>query len=125
MSPFSFSGEFMAVETFKWKVERNVTPSIEYRVIETRFGDGYTQLSADGINTKDVSYSIRVHARTNEAKQIMDFFDRHKGIKSFFWTPPLDTIGLFTCRDPSWNDEGGGLYSITGTFTKAYASTGA
>lgn len=115
----------MAVETFKWKVERNITPTIDYRVIETTFGDGYKQLSADGINTKNASYTIRVHARTNEAIEIMSFFDRHKGIKSFFWTPPLDTIGLFTCRDPAWNDEGGGLYSITGTFVKSYSSMGA
>lgn len=115
----------MAVETFKWKVERNIAPSIEYRVIETKFGDGYMQLSADGINTKDAQYTIRVHARRTEAQEIMDFFDRHKGIKSFFWKPPLESLGLYVCRDPNWNDEGGGLYSITGTFRKVYASTGA
>lgn len=115
----------MAVETFRWKVESNVNSKIEYRVVESQFGDGYAQIYSDGINTKNESYGIKVHAMKDQAKIIMAFFDRHKGAKSFFWTPPLGTIGLYTCKDPTPKDEGGSLYSISGTFVKVFASIGA
>ena len=114
----------MAIQTFNWRVESGVMSKVDYRVIETQFGDGYAQISADGINTKNESYGIRVHAKEAEAKLIMEFFDEHKGSKSFFWTPPLGTIGLYTCKDPTPSDRGGGLYTISGTFVKVFASTG-
>lgn len=110
-------------QTFTWKVERDVEPTNKYRVIETQFGDGYKQTSADGINTKDEQYTIKVHAYKAEAQQIMDFFDAHQGWKSFFWTPPLGKLSLFTCTDPKPVDQGGGLYTITGTFVKSFAAS--
>lgn len=114
----------MAVETFTWKVESGVSSTIDYRVVETQFGDGYAQISSDGINTKNESYGIKVHAIKDKAKVIMAFFDRHKGTKSFFWTPPLGELGLYTCKDPKPADIGGGLYTISGTFVKVFASIG-
>ena len=109
-------------ETFTWKVERAPDPTIEYRVITAQFGDGYKQTSADGINIKNEQHSIKVHAYKEEARQIMDFFDRQQGWKSFFWTPPLGELGLYTCVDPKPVDQGGGLYTITGTFVKSFSA---
>lgn len=109
-------------QTFKWKVERDIDPSIDYRVITTQFGDGYKQTSADGINTKTEQYNVKVHAFATEAKAIMDFFDAHQGWKSFFWTPPLGTLSLYTCANPKPTPQGGGLYAITGTFVKSFSA---
>lgn len=112
------------VETFKWLVEREIQPSIEYRTTSVQFGDGYQQESAEGINNKKEEYSVRVHAYEAEAKKIKDFFDRHNGYKAFFWTPPLGTIGLYRCNDATPVPQGGGLYLFTGTFKKSYAAPG-
>lgn len=109
-------------KTFTWKLERGVDPTIKYRVIETQFGDGYKQTSADGINTKDESYAVTLHAYKDEAKQIIAFFDELQGYKSFFWTPPLGKLGLYMCADPKHVEQGGGLYKITGTFVKSYSA---
>lgn len=109
-------------ETFTWRTERDLDPTIDFRVITAQFGDGYKQTSADGINNKNEQYAIKVHAYETEAKLIKEFFDRHQGWKSFFWTPPLGTIGLYTCADPKPVAQGGGLYLFTGTFVKSYAS---
>ena len=114
----------MAIQTFRWKIENGVSMKIEYRVVETQFGDGYAQISSDGINTKNESYGIKVHALAKEAKEIMAFFDYHKGAKSFLWAPPLGEVGLYTCKDPTPSDKGGGLYTISGTFVKVFASMG-
>lgn len=110
------------VDTFKWRVERDVDATIEYKIIETQFGDGYKQTSTDGINTKSEQYAITVHAYEDEAKEIMAFFDKQKGWKSFFWTPPLGELSLYTCTDPKPSAQGGGLYTITATFVKSFAS---
>lgn len=109
-------------KTFKWRIERDFDPTIEYRVITSQFGDGYKQTSTEGVNTKNESWSIKVHAYEKEAKEIMAFFDEHQGYKSFFWTPPLGDLGLYTCSNPSPSAQGGGLYTITGTFVKSFSS---
>lgn len=110
------------IPTFKWNVERQIDFDVKYRVIEVQYGDGYTQSSADGINTKDESYQIRVNARERTAKEIMTFFDNLAGHRSFFWTPPLGELSLFTCINPKPSYQGGGLYVITATFKRSFAS---
>lgn len=108
-------------ETFKWNVERqNLSTTVNYRTINIVFGDGYEQISSDGINNKQDSYNITVHAHNQDVIDIIDFFDRHAGRKAFFWTPPLGKLGLFTCADASPTPQGGGLYTISGTFRRAY-----
>lgn len=110
-------------ETFTWNTERGVTPNIEYKTTEIQFGDGYRQVVAEGINNKEESYPVTFHAYENDSKLIKAFFDRHKGVKSFFWTPPLEPIGLYSCNDAKPVAQGGGLYVWTATFVKVYAST--
>ena len=109
-------------ETFKWLVERAISPTVDYRTVTVRFGDGYVQESADGINTKVEEYDVRINAYTKEAKEIQEFFDRHKGIKAFFWTPPLGKLGLYRCKNATPTPQGGGLYVFTGKFVKSYAA---
>lgn len=110
------------VKTFKWRIERDFDPTIEYRVITAQFGDGYRQTSTEGINVKNESYSIKLHAKEDEAKEIMAFFDEHAGWKSFLWTPPLGELGLYTCANPTPKAVGGGLYTITGNFVRSYSA---
>lgn len=112
-------------ETFKWPVERtSIGSKNNYRTLNIQFGDGYEQISSDGINNKEVEYTIQVHAYNRAILEIVDFFDRHSGRKSFFWTPPMGNLSLWTCADASPpQPKGGGLYTITGTFRKAYQAT--
>lgn len=110
------------VKTFKWRVERAVAPSLEYKVIKAQFGDGYAQTSSDGINNLSESWSITLPASLREAREIKTFFAEHKGFKSFLWTPPLGELGLYTCADPSYIQQSSQLYVITGTFVRSYSS---
>lgn len=112
----------MALETFTWRLQNGDSPEISYRVIDTQFGDGYTQSYADGINTKSETYPITWTGQKDKAKEVMAFFDRHAGWKRFFWTPPLGEIGLFTCSDPVPVNIGGDKYTITATFVKRFGA---
>lgn len=109
---------------FRWPVERAVSATIKFRTVVAQFGDGYKQISADGINTKDESYAVTVNAQTAEAQVIMDFFDQHNGTRSFLWKPPLGKLGLYTCDDPTPSQKSTNLFVITGTFIKSFSSVG-
>lgn len=114
----------MAVQRFRWMTEREMDTTIEYTVIETQYGDGYKQVSADGMNNKKEQYGIRVHAKSAVAREILKFFDEHKGVRSFIWQPPLGDLGLYRCINPKPEPQGGDLWLITGTFIRDYASMG-
>ena len=110
------------VKTFKWRIERAISPTLEFRVITSQFGDGYAQTSSDGINNLAESWDITLPASLRDARDIRNFFLEHKGVKSFLWTPPLGDLGLYTCANPSYVPQSTQLYVITGTFVRSYSS---
>ena len=62
---------------------------IEPRVLLARFGDGYSQRAADGLNTQQRRYdSLRWdNVSQAEADAITGFFVARGGVEAFFWTP--------------------------------------
>lgn len=110
----------MAIETFRWATQRGETPDIQYRVRESRFGDGFRQVVGDGPNNKEDSYPITVTANKPKVREVMAFLDRHAGARSFLWITPLGDLGLFTCADPKPTPMGGDQFKITATFQRAF-----
>ncbi|WP_342649080.1 phage tail protein [Pseudomonas sp. REB1044] len=110
----------MAIETFSWPTERGEAAQVEYRVRESRFGDGYRQVVADGPNNKQDSYPITAAGTRAEVRKMMEFFDRHGGAKAFLWYTPMGDLGLFTCKDPRPTPVGGGRFKIAATFERAF-----
>ena len=76
---------------------------IEPRVLVATFGDGYTQRSADGINTLQQRYSSLSWDNVSlaEADAITDFFVARGGVEAFFWAPP-DTGVTLKFRAVRW-----------------------
>jgi len=62
-----------------------------FRVLSAPFGDGYSQVVGDGINTQTemwkVSFSDRPRA---EIQQIVSFLDSVGAETAFSWTPPYE-----------------------------------
>jgi phage-related protein len=79
------------------------------RVLRTRFGDGYAQEMADGINADLQAWEIvydPVHANVASGAQgslaVIDaFFTAQAGYKKFFWTPPppYDVQRSYVCLE--------------------------
>lgn len=111
----------MAVETFTWCPKVDPVSSPEYRTRSSKFGDGYEQVSADGINNISDSWALTFVVPEADAAAIKDFLNRHGGFKSFLWTPPLAGVGLFRSTAPSVTPNGAGMYTLTSTFTQAFA----
>lgn len=112
----------MATPTFKWTTNAGSTPTIEYAVRSSSFGDGYVQTAGEGVNNRKEAWEITWIGSDTECLEIMQMFDQLGGWKSFYWTNPLGQIGLYRCTNPTPSELGGNTFQITGTFTKFYAA---
>ncbi|MNN86784.1 Phage minor tail protein [compost metagenome] len=85
-------------------------------------GDGYVQEIGEGVNNKTESWEVSYVGSDTDVASIMTFLDALAGYKSFFWTNPLNQLGLYKCKNPKPQELGGNTFSFSGTFTKAYAA---
>lgn len=111
----------MATETFTWERQAGAVGKITYRVLESKFGDGYSQVIPDGMNTKTQTWPLVFEGNMAYIKPILEFFDRHKGAKSFKWTPPGEDLPLFfRASDLSLTSMGGGVYQLSAEFKQVF-----
>ena len=92
-----------------------------------RFGDGYEQRIADGINNLKEEYGVSFSTRTKaEIDDIVAFFENKGGVTPFTFTVPdtnesgNEVAIKVVCE--SWNKkyEYGDYYSVTTTFRRVY-----
>jgi len=109
------------MEIFKWKPIKGAQGTETARVLTAQFGDGYSQNAADGINNAVQSWPLSFLGRTKvEAEAIVSFFRRHKGYRSFLWTPPLGLPGFYKVASFQTAPMGSGFYTITATFEQVF-----
>lgn len=111
-------------------IQRQSTP----RVLVARFGDGYEQRIADGINSVDEVFSVTFNNRSAaEVDDITGYFASLKGATSFTYTIPdstqtsnvaPDTAGerrlKVVCQSYSQSYHHDGFYSVSATFKRVY-----
>lgn len=111
----------MATETFTWERQAGADGKIDYRVRTAQFGDGYSQSVADGLNNEVQTWPLVFEGGLAQITPIRDFFRRHAGAKSFYWTPPGETLPLlFRVQNVVLRSMGGGVYSISGEFKQVF-----
>lgn len=111
----------MAIETFTFERQAGANGTIDYRVREAQFGDGYLQATADGINNKIQTWPLSFVGNLAVVQPIIDFFDRHAGYKSFYWTPPGSSSPLlFKAKQVQITSNGGGVYTVSVSFKQAF-----
>lgn len=112
----------MATETFSWRVQAQASDTRTYSTRDISFGDGYVQSAGEGLNGVTESFSVTWKGNLADCQDIMDFFDRQAGYKSFYWTDERGNLGLFRCKDAAPQGLGGNVFQITGTFERRYSS---
>ncbi|MDX7993205.1 phage tail protein [Xenorhabdus littoralis] len=114
----------MAIEEFKWRTQIQDSPSGEFkhRIKEVVFGDGYKQVSGDGINPETQSWPYSYTGMKDEVMPIFQFIRRHT-LKSFIWTPPFGEKGLYRVKADSITmiPMAGGIMKISATFEQAFS----
>ena len=87
-----------------------------------RFGDGYEQRTAFGINTNPKIWNLTWSAKSNSvAAAIEAFFDARGGQEAFTWTPlGSATAYKWVCRQ--WNRElqYADINTVTATFEQVF-----
>lgn len=91
------------------------------RVLESRFGDGYTQRTGDGINIRPQTWALKFSSRTRaERDTILAFLRNENGITSFDWTPPGGSAGKYVCREWRYSPNSAADNTITATFEQVF-----
>lgn len=73
------------MEVFKWEPLQGSNEGFDEKVKEVQFGDGYSQVQPDGLNSIRRTFNGLQFKRGNPEmeKEIKDFFLRHGRSKSF------------------------------------------
>lgn len=77
------------MSTFIWTADRSPQKQAKPIVTQIKFGDGYEQRVASGINTNPKNWALNFSNRdVSEIDEIEDFLDARGGVEAFDWTPP-------------------------------------
>ncbi|EFM1464252.1 TPA: phage tail protein [Escherichia coli] len=71
------------MKTFRWKVKPDMEVNSQPSVREVRFGDGYSQRMAAGLNADLKTYRVTLSVTREEARHLEAFLAEHGG-----WKPP-------------------------------------
>ncbi|CAB3838233.1 hypothetical protein LMG26686_01312 [Achromobacter mucicolens] len=107
-------------ERFVWKASGQPTGTVTFRRLTAQFGDGYRQVAGDGINKKVQSWPLTFSGTKQEIQAVISFLDRHAGIASFLWTPPMGVEGYYEAPAYSLNSVGGDVYTVSATFNQIF-----
>lgn len=87
---------------FIWRPSYNTEVPIKPRVKNIQLGDGYRQISDDGISnillTLNLTFDLRAES---EARAILHFLNNMRGSRSFIFNPPppYNQNKIFICQD--------------------------
>lgn len=108
--------------TFTW-YPQTASCTRQPRVRVARFGDGYEQRTADGINHAPKSWALTFQRVTAEADEILAFLVARGGSAAFDWTDPHGEAIKVVCRDWSESLVGGRrAKQISATFEQVFGA---
>ncbi|WP_421793509.1 phage tail protein [Hydrocarboniphaga effusa] len=108
---------------FSWVPSYEPEISREARLIEVRFGDGYAEHDADGLNFLPRNHSLQwVNEERQTAYAIDNMLVERGGYKPFYYVEPAgETIGLYVCRSWRMRQTGPIYYTLTATFEEDFS----
>ena len=88
----------MAIKTFNYPARVNAAGDTRFRIRKAQFGDGYMQVSGDGINPIIRSWDLTFIGKYSYITSIIVFLGRSSRVKSFQWTPPTNVPGSIAAK---------------------------
>ncbi|MET3431432.1 phage-related protein [Herbaspirillum seropedicae] len=83
------------METFSWAPQLEPAGEIDFKTLRAQFGDGYSQLADDGINSETEVWSLSFRCDAPTSADIEAFLRRHRKSVRFLWTPPGGKQGTY------------------------------
>lgn len=108
--------------TFTYTPDFGAQVTTRPAVRSAKFGDGYEQRLAYGLNTKPQVWNLTFAARVDtDANGIEAFLGDANGVSWFYWTPPNGSTALkFICREWQRTVDRYNLNTITCTFEQVF-----
>ena len=110
----------MTLETFTWSPLNGPTADIKNRTTTVQYGDGYAQVSGDGINTETQSWPLTFKGYNAEMMPILTFLRARGEVQAFKWVNPLGETGLYRSSDLKVTPLDFARMQIAVTFVTAY-----
>jgi phage-related protein len=111
----------VAIETFTWVPDLSPTGTTSFKTLSAVFGDGYEQTAEDGINNVRQNWPLTFTGVEDVIQDMQDFLNRHRGVKPFYFTPPLKPAGLYRApTEYTLSPVGGDMYTLTVTFKQVF-----
>lgn len=107
-------------DVFTWCVRTEITGTGTFDVASARFGDGYQQTAAQGINNESQEWPVSIVGREAKVAPALAFLRARRGAVSFLWTPPLGVQGFFLCKSYNLTPHGNGVYTLSATFEQTF-----
>jgi phage-related protein len=105
---------------FEYQPLIGATPSIEPKVLSVKFGDGYEQRLANGINNQPEEWNLNFSNTAEVINEIYQFLKAKGAVDSFTWTPAGFSEITVVCRSWSRPVLSRGVGSISARFEQVY-----
>lgn len=109
------------IAIFTWCPRLSANASNKFSTRKAQFGDGYEQVSANGLNPRSQEWSLEFTGNALYIQGIKSFLNQHKGYQAFQWSPPLEEAGLYRSEEYAVTALGNEMYNLAVTFKTAYA----
>ena len=107
--------------TFTVLPDNGLSYEVKPTVRAVKYGDGYEQRQASGINTKPKKWNLKFSVRTDaETSEITSFLDARGGVESFDWSDPYGTAGKYVCRSWSVTKDRYNLNTVVAVFEQVF-----
>jgi phage-related protein len=108
--------------TFTYAPDYSAQQTVKPRVRIAKFGDGYEQRQADGINTQAQVWALTFANRSNtDTAAITGFLAARGAVEAFTWTPPDSTASIkVVCREWQKTMNRFNLNTISATFEQVF-----
>lgn len=107
--------------TFTYTPDYGASYEIKPNVRVTKFGDGYEQRQANGLNTQAKTWKLKFSLRSDtEASAIISFLSSQGAVSSFDWTDIYGGAGKYVCRSWEQVKDRHNLNTIVATFDQVF-----
>jgi len=101
--------------------------SAEPRLRNVRYGDGYEEVAADGINPNPLMFEVMfAQRRSAEAADIVAFLDARAGYDAFIWVPPAPyntKVRAWRCKKWTHSAEEWDSETVSATFEEVFTAS--